>query len=160
MFKRKIYVGLKKWKEEADGSTAIMIEDARRVGKSTVAEAFAQNEYKDYILIDFSTASADIKNNFENINNLDVFFRNLFILTGKKLEKRNGVIIFDEVQLFPKARQSIKYLVKDGRFDQISQATGLELEKIKELVVLQKKTAKSFLEISARSDNEVYALRF
>ena len=136
MFKRKIYAGLKKWKEEADGSTAIMIEGARRVGKSTVAEAFAQNEYKDYILIDFSTASADIKNNFENINNLDVFFRNLFILTGKKLEKRNGVIIFDEVQLFPKARQAIKYLVKDGRFDYIETGSLISINKnVKDILI-------------------------
>ena len=99
MFKRKIYDGLKKWKNESEGSTAIMIEGARRVGKSTVAETFAQNEYKDYILIDFSIASEDIKNNFDNIDNLDTFFRNLFVLTGKKLENRSGVIIFDEVQL-------------------------------------------------------------
>ena len=116
MFKRKVYDKLKQWKQESDGSSAIMVEGARRIGKSTVVEAFAQNEYKDYILIDFSTASSGIKNNFDNIDNLDTFFRNLFVLVGKQLEKRNGLIIFDEVQLFPKARQAIKHLVQDGRY--------------------------------------------
>lgn len=136
MFKRKIYDGLKKWKNESEGSTAIMIEGARRVGKSTVAETFAQNEYKDYILIDFSIASEDIKNNFDNIDNLDNFFRNLFVLTGKKLENRSGVIIFDEVQLFPKARQSIKQLVKDGRFDYIETGSLISINKnVKDILI-------------------------
>ena len=136
MFKRKIYDGLKRWKQESNGSSAIMIEGARRVGKSTVAEAFAQNEYNDYILLDFSTASEDIKKNFENIDNLDNFFRNLFILTGKKLENRKGVIIFDEVQLFPKARQSIKQLVNDGRFDYIETGSLISInENVKDILI-------------------------
>ncbi len=98
MFQRKVYNYLKKWKEESNGASAVLIEGARRVGKSTTAEEFAKSEYDDYILIDFSTADQAIKENFDNIRNIDTFFRNLFILTGKTLEKRKGVIIFDEVQ--------------------------------------------------------------
>jgi len=93
MFQRKIYSYLKNWKEESNGSSAVLIEGARRVGKSTTAEAFAKAEYDDYILIDFSTAEKAIKDNFDNIGNLNTFFRNLFILTGKTLQRRKGVII-------------------------------------------------------------------
>ena len=102
MFKRKVYDYLKAWKEESDGMSAVMIEGARRVGKSTVVEEFAREEYDDYILIDFSTVDQAVKDNFDNIGNMDTFFRNLFVLMGKTLEKRKGVIIFDEVQFFPK----------------------------------------------------------
>ena len=129
MFQRKVYSYLKTWKEESDGSTAVLIEGARRVGKSTVAEEFAKAEYEDYILIDFSTAEQAIKDNFDNIGNPDTFFRNLFILTGKTLPKRKAVIIFDEVQFFPKARQSIKQLVKDGRFDYIETGSLISIKK-------------------------------
>ena len=100
MFKRKVYDYLKAWKEESDGRSAVMIEGARRVGKSTVVEEFARKEYDDYILIDFSTAEQAIKDNFDNISNMDTFFRNFFVLTGKTLKKRRGVIIFDEVRLY------------------------------------------------------------
>ena len=96
MFKRKVYDYLKAWKEESDGMSAVMIEGARRVGKSTVALEFARKEYDDYILIDFSTAEQAVKDNFDNISNMDTFFRNLFVLTGKTLKNRRGVIIFDE----------------------------------------------------------------
>lgn len=120
--------------------SAVMIEGARRVGKSTVAEEFAKEEYDDYILIDFSTAEQAIKDNFENIGNMDMFFRNLFVLTGKTLEKRNGVIIFDEVQFFPKARQSIKQLVKDGRVDYIETGSLISIQKnVKDILSLRKK---------------------
>ncbi|MCR5200125.1 MAG: AAA family ATPase [Saccharofermentans sp.] len=129
MFKRKVYEQLKTWKEESDGSTAILVEGARRVGKSTVVEEFAKAEYDDYILIDFSTATKGIKDNFENIADIETFFRNLFILTGKTLEKRTSAIIFDEVQFFPKARQSIKQLVKDGRFDYIETGSLISIKK-------------------------------
>ena len=136
MFKRKVYDYLKAWKEESDGMSAVMIEGARRVGKSTVAEAFAKEEYDDYILIDFSTAEKAVKDNFDNIGNLDTFFRNLFVLTGKTLEKRKGVIIFDEVQFFPKARQSIKQLVKDGRFDYIETGSLISIQKnVKDILI-------------------------
>lgn len=136
MFKRKVYDCLKAWKEESDGTSAIMIEGARRVGKSTVVEEFAREEYDDYILIDFSTAEQAVKANFENISNMDTFFRNLFVLTGKTLENRKGVIIFDEVQFFPKARQSIKQLVKDGRFDYIETGSLISIQKnVKDILI-------------------------
>ena len=129
MFQRKVYQYLKTWKVESAGTSAVMIEGARRVGKSTVAEEFARSEYDDYILIDFSIAEKAIKDNFDNIANIDTFFRNLFILTGKTLTKRKCVIIFDEVQFFPKARQSIKQLVKDGRFDFIETGSLISIKK-------------------------------
>lgn len=94
-----------------------MVEGARRVGKSTLVEEFARKEYKSYILIDFSSASNDIKNCFNDISDLDMFFLKLQTYTGVKLMERESVIVFDEVQLFPKARQAIKYLVADGRYD-------------------------------------------
>lgn len=136
MFQRKVYQYLKTWKEESDGASAVMIEGARRVGKSTVAEEFAKAEYDDYILIDFSIAERAIKDNFDNIADIDTFFRNLFILTGKSLNKRKGVIIFDEVQFFPKARQSIKQLVKDGRFDYIETGSLISIkENVKDILI-------------------------
>lgn len=136
MFRRKVYQYLKTWKEESDGASAVMIEGARRVGKSTVAEEFAKAEYDDYILIDFSTAERAIKDNFNNIADLDTFFRNLFILTGKTLNRRKGLVIFDEVQFFPKARQSIKQLVKDGRFDYIETGSLISIKKnVKDILI-------------------------
>ena len=136
MFRRKAYDLLKKWKKESNGTTAILIEGARRVGKSTVAENFAQNEYEDYILIDFSTADDAVKRNFENIGDSDTFFRNLFVLTGKSLEKRKGLIIFDEIQFYPKARQAIKQLVKDGRFDYIETGSLISISSnVKDILI-------------------------
>ena len=136
MFKRKIYDYLKAWKEESDGMSAVMVEGARRVGKSTVVEEFAKKEYDDYILIDFSTVEQAVKDNFENIGNMDTFFRNLFVLTGKTLKNRKGVIIFDEVQFFPKARQSIKQLVKDGRYDYIETGSLISIQKnVKDILI-------------------------
>ena len=129
MFKRKAYSSLKAWKEESAGATAILIEGARRVGKSTVALEFAKAEYEEHLLIDFSTAEQAVRDNFENIGNMDAFFRNLFILTGKTLKERRSVIIFDEVQFFPKARQAIKHLVKDGRFDFIETGSLISIKK-------------------------------
>ena len=100
-FKRKIYDKLLKWKNESNGKSAILVEGARRVGKSTIVEEFARNEYDDYILLDFAKETKDIKQNFEeNIGDLTAFFRNLFIIKGKDLPERKAVIIFDEVQLF------------------------------------------------------------
>ncbi len=136
MFQRKVYNYLKKWKEGSNGASAVLIEGARRVGKSTTAEEFAKSEYDDYILIDFSIADQAIKENFDNIRDIDTFFRNLFILTGKTLEKRKGVIIFDEVQFCPKARQSIKQLVKDGRFDYIETGSLISIKKnVKDILI-------------------------
>lgn len=136
MFRRKAYDKLLSWKKESNGTTAILVEGARRIGKSTVVEYFAQKEYKDYILIDFSTAEKEVLDNFENINNLDTFFRNLFILKEKSLEEKESVIIFDEVQFFPKARQSIKQLVKDGRFDYIETGSLISINKnVKDILI-------------------------
>lgn len=120
ILKRKIYDELTKWKESNNGKSALLIEGARRVGKSTVVQEFAKRNYKDYIILNFTAVSPDIKNLFiDHLYNLDEFFSLLFVYTGKVLEKRNGLIIFDEVQLFPLARQAIKLLVEDGRFDYI-----------------------------------------
>lgn len=120
MLKRKAYGQLAEWKRLSRGKTAALIEGARRVGKSVVAEAFARAEYADYLLIDFSKEGEDIRRIFrEDIGNLDEFFRNLFLLKGKILPKGESVIIFDEVQLFPLARQAIKALVADGRYHYI-----------------------------------------
>lgn len=129
-FERKIYNQLLDWKEKSNGKSAILIEGARRVGKSTVAEEFAKNEYDDYILLDFSKETKDVRKNFEdNIGDLDTFFRNLFILKGKELPIRKSVIILDEVQLFPIARQAIKPLVADGRYDYIETGSLISIKK-------------------------------
>ena len=107
-----------------------MLEGARRIGKSTVVQEFARREYKDYLVIDFAMAGKDIKQNFdENMGNLDVFFRNLFLLMGKSLPERQAVIIFDEVQLFPRARQAIKYLVADGRYDYMETGSLISIKR-------------------------------
>lgn len=118
--KRKIYNDLLKWKQTWNGRTAIMIDGARRVGKSYIAEMFSRNEYKSRIIIDFNNVSGDVVDLFENnLANLDEFFRKLSIIFGVKLYERQSVIIFDEVQQFPRARAAIKYLVADGRYDYI-----------------------------------------
>ncbi len=120
MFKRKIYDDLLNWKNETDGKRAILIEGARRIGKSTVAEEFGKLNYKSYILIDFSKASSSIKDAFNNmLNDLDSLFMILSFEYNTYLYKRESLIIFDEVQSFPRAREAIKHLVKDGRYDYI-----------------------------------------
>lgn len=136
-FKRKIYDKLLKWKNESNGKSAILVEGARRVGKSTIVEEFARNEYDDYILLDFAKETKDIKQNFEeNIGDLTAFFRNLFIIKGKDLPERKAVIIFDEVQLFPLARQAIKYLVADGRYDYIETGSLISIKKnVKDILI-------------------------
>lgn len=129
LFERKIYQTMKKWKELSAGSSALLIEGARRVGKSTTAEHFARNEYEDYLILDFSAEAKDVRDNFDNIGNPEAFFRNLFLLKGKELPPKKSVIIFDEVQLFPLARQAIKHLVKDGRFDYIETGSLITIKK-------------------------------
>ncbi len=128
-FKRKFYEEMLEWKNTSAGSSALMIDGARRVGKSTIAETFAKNEYDDYLIIDFVTASKDIKDNFDNIGNMNLFFRNLFLFTEKEFKGERCVIIFDEVQKFPKAREAIKYLVKDGRYDYIETGSLISIKK-------------------------------
>lgn len=115
--KRKIYKSLCEWKETTNGSKALLIEGARRIGKSTVAEEFGKNEYKSYILIDFNKASKKVKDLFDELSNLDIFFQGLSLEYNTRLYKRESLIIFDEIQKFPKAREAIKYLVADGRYD-------------------------------------------
>ncbi len=120
MFKRKIYDKMLSWKEETQGEKALLIEGARRIGKSTGAEEFAKKEYKSYILIDFNDASKVVKDAFDKyLNDLDTFFLILSTEYNKTLYRRESLIIFDEIQQFPKARQSIKKLVQDGRYDYI-----------------------------------------
>jgi len=130
VFKRKIYNKLLEWKELASGTSAVLLEGARRIGKSTIVEEFAKTEYDDYLLLDFAKESKDIKNNFlENMDDLDTFFRNLFLLKKKNLTGKHCVIVFDEVQLFPAARQAIKYLVADGRYDYIETGSLISIKK-------------------------------
>lgn len=127
--KRKIYKTLIAWKKE-NGKSALLIEGARRVGKSTIVEEFAKNEYKSYILIDFSIASDEIKSLFKNYaSNLNDFFFFLTSITGVSLFERESLIIFDEVQLFPLARQLIKHLVKDNRYDYIETGSLLSIKR-------------------------------
>lgn len=129
IFKRKIYNKILQWKEESDGKYALLIEGARRVGKSTIAEEFAKNEYDDYIIIDFANTNKEIIDLFDRMYDLDRFFFELQILTHKSLKPRKSVIIFDEVQFCSKARQAIKYLVKDGRFDYIETGSLISIRK-------------------------------
>ena len=112
VFKRKIYDKMLKWKSEQDGKTALLIKGARRVGKSTIAEEFAKREYKSYILIDFANISKEVNSWFDDLSDLDYFFMRLQQLNHVVLYHRESVIIFDEIQLQPLARQAIKYLVR------------------------------------------------
>lgn len=135
-FKRKAYDKLVQWKTDYAQNYAVLLEGARRVGKSTIAEQFARNEYRSYILIDFSKASNEIKSCFDDINNLDMFFLRLQALTGVNLYKEESVVIFDEVQLFPKARQAIKHLVKDGRYHYIETGSLISIKKNVENILI------------------------
>jgi uncharacterized protein len=127
--KRKIYDQLKAWKSE-NGKTALLIEGARRVGKSTIVETFAKNEYRSYVLIDFSIASDEVKSLFKKYaSNLNDFFFFLTSITGITLHERKSLVIFDEIQLFPLARQLIKHLVNDGRYDYIETGSLLSIKR-------------------------------
>ena len=129
VFKRKIYNTILEWKEKRSEKYALLIKGARRVGKSTIAEEFAKNEFKSYILIDFAHTSKEIIGLFDDMYNLDFFFLQLQQFTGIRLYEKESVIIFDEVQLFPKARQAIKYLVADGRYKYIETGSLLSIKK-------------------------------
>lgn len=128
ILKRKIYNKLLEWKKN-NGKRALLIEGARRVGKSTIVEEFGKNEYRSYLLIDFSSVSAVIKNAFENyLSSLDTFFMILSAESGIHLYERDSLIIFDEVQKYPKAREAIKHLVKDGRYDYIETGSLISIK--------------------------------
>ena len=118
-FKRKLYAAMLKWKQERNGATALLIQGARRVGKSTIAEEFARNEYTSYILIDFSKVSKAVADLFDDVSDLNYLFLRLQFIFNVQLHERSSVIVFDEGQLQPKARQAIKHLVKDRRYDYI-----------------------------------------
>lgn len=136
MFKRKIYDKLLEWKRESDGKTALLIEGARRIGKSTVVEEFGKNEYETYILIDFSTASKAVRDLFDDVSDLDYIFLQLQLQYRTDLIKRKSLIIFDEVQLCPKARQAIKSLVKDGRYDYIETGSLISIKRnVKDILI-------------------------
>ena len=129
LFKRKLYDRLLEWKSIQNGKTAILIEGARRVGKSTLVELFAKNEYESYILIDFNEASDEVKSLFSNLMNKDYIFLQLQALYNVVLKERKSVIVFDEVQNCPLARQAIKYLVQDGRYDYIETGSLISIKK-------------------------------
>ena len=129
MFKRKIYDKLLQWKKDSDGKTALLIEGARRIGKSTIVESFGRNEYKSYIIIDFSIVSKNIRELFEDISDLNYLFLQLQLQYKVDLYERESLIIFDEVQLCPRARQAIKSLVKDHRYDYIETGSLISIKK-------------------------------
>ena len=129
IFKRKIYGQMLEWKNNRKGKTALMIEGARRVGKSTIVTLFAKQEYESFILIDFNKASEKIKSLFNDLMNLDFIFLQLQANYSVVLKPRKSVIIFDEVQKCPMARQAIKYLIEDGRFDYIETGSLISIKK-------------------------------
>lgn len=136
MFKRKVYNELLVWKEKFNGKYAALLEGARRVGKSTIALEFAKNEYKSYILIDFGQVGKNVTDLFLDMSDMDLFFLRLQAEYGVSLTERNSVIIFDEIQLFPLARQAIKYLVKDGRYDYIETGSLISIKKNVEKILI------------------------
>jgi predicted AAA+ superfamily ATPase len=124
-----MYDRMLRWKTERNGATALLIQGARRIGKSTLAEEFARNEYKSYLLIDFSIATAEVFGLFDDLSDLDFLFFRLQMLYKVQLIERESVIIFDEVQMCPKARQAIKHLVKDHRYDYIETGSLISVRK-------------------------------
>ena len=166
MLKRKIYNDLVAWKKNSNGSTAMMIDGARRVGKSFISEEFAKLEYKSYILIDFGKAPAEILDLFDNeSSNLDLFFAKLASYYSTVLYKRESLIIFDEVQQFPRARQLVKYLVADGRFDYLETGSLIRLKKnVQDIIIPSEEDHIEMLPLDfeeflwAMGDNATYPL--
>lgn len=141
IFRRKIYNQLLDWKATKNGSTALLVKGARRVGKSTVAEEFARNEYESYIAVDFADAPEAVWDAVKNISDRDNFFMQLQFIYGVQLHERKSVIIFDEIQKCPAVRQAIKYLVKDGRYDYIETGSLLSIRKnTKDIVIPSEET--------------------
>lgn len=137
VLERKIYKKLLEWKNDSQGKKALMIEGARRIGKSTICEEFGKNEYETYILIDFAKKDKEIETYFKShLNDLDTFFMLLQTHFGVRLTERKSLIIFDEVQMFPQARATIKYLVADGRFDYLETGSLISIrENVKNIVI-------------------------
>ena len=129
IFKRKIYDRLLEWKQQQDGKTALLVQGARRIGKSTIVEEFAKNEYESYILIDFSKCPAEVKKLFDDISDLNFIFLRHQLIYGVQLVTRKSLIIFDEIQFLPRARQAIKSLVQDHRYDYIETGSLISIRK-------------------------------
>ncbi|MDO4198361.1 MAG: AAA family ATPase [Erysipelotrichaceae bacterium] len=129
VFRRKIYDEIKEWKDNRSDRYALLIKGARRVGKSTIAEEFAKNEFRSFVKIDFANTSKEIIDLFDDMHDLDFFFLQLQQFTGVILFENESVIIFDEIQLCPKARQAIKYLVADGRYRYIETGSLISIKK-------------------------------
>ena len=136
MISRKIYGKMLEWKTTANGTKALLIEGARRIGKSTVAEEFGKKEYKSYVIIDFNKASRKIIECFDDITNLDIFFQTISLEYNTRLYERESLIIFDEIQKFPKARETIKYLVADGRYDYIETGSLISIQENVESITI------------------------
>ena len=145
--KRKITDEFIKWKNEDRGRTALLIEGARRVGKSYIVEEFARKYYRSYVLIDFMIASPQVKQLFEDyLDDLDSFFARLSLFTHKELFERDTLIIFDEIQMYPKARAALKYLVADGRYDYMETGSLLSIRKNNILIGGMPQVVKTFIE--------------
>lgn len=136
LFKRKIYDRLLQWKESSNGKTALLIEGARRIGKSTIVKAFAQNEYESFIFIDFTKCSQEVKNLFNDVSDLNYIFLRLQLAYGVQLVERKSLIVFDEVQFQPLARQAIKSFVKDHRYDYIETGSLISIRKNTENILI------------------------
>jgi len=136
IFKRKLYGDMLEWKLSSAGRTALLIKGARRVGKSTIARSFAKNEYSSFIAIDFTNCKQEVRDLFDDISDLDFIFMRLQMLYGVELRVRKSVIIFDEVQKCPNARQAIKYLVEDGRYDYIETGSLISIrQNVKDILI-------------------------
>lgn len=135
--KRTIYAKLLEWKERSQGKTALLIEGARRIGKSTIAEKFGRENYRSFVIIDFAVASKVIRDNFsDNLMNLDRFFQTISLEYGVRLYPRKSLIVFDEIQKFPKAREAVKYLVADGRYDILETGSLISIRENVENIVI------------------------
>ena len=135
--RRKMYDKLLQWKERSNGKSALLIQGARRVGKSYIVEEFAESEYDSYILIDFNKADEQVKDIFlHDLDNLNSFFLKLTALYGVRLHERRSLVVLDEVQLFPRARSAVKYLVEDGRYDYIETGSLISIrENVKDILI-------------------------
>ena len=145
IFKRKLYDKLLEWKNNRHGKTAVLIEGARRVGKSTLTKQFAENEYESYVMIDFSIVRDDVLELFNHIDDLDYFFLQLQFRLGVSLKERKSLVIFDEVQKWPKARQAIKHLVADRRYDYIETGSLISIKKNVKDILIPSEEEKLFL---------------